>query len=119
MPQNMSLHAQITVPIVSKFRIHRLYELGMASEDNESTKMDTRITDTDRVKLENIKVSICIAFRVRSKLGILTTVNVKPSWSMCRNLLCSTTTASIPVRRLFSTAVDRQIRDPDTLYPQT
>ena len=38
MPQNMVLRAQITVPIVSKFRIHRLYELGMASEDNKSTK---------------------------------------------------------------------------------
>ena len=62
--------------------------------------MRTRITDSDRVKLENSEVFV--AFRIRSKLGILTDVNVKPKWSMCRNLLCSAITASIPVRRLFS-----------------
>ena len=39
---------------------------------------------------------------MRSKISLLTTVKVKPNWSMCRNLLCSTTTAKIPVGQLLS-----------------
>ena len=39
---------------------------------------------------------------MRLKLSLLTTVKVKPNWPMCINLLCTTTTASIPVRQLFS-----------------